>query len=107
MIDLVTLFVGLLTEHQDIRFSADQAVTSVEVEIDGKHIETMNVPPWKMKCDLGPELKPHLLTAIARNENDETVGRVQHGVNITFPEQEVKGVLVPYLDESPRLFVRS
>ncbi len=82
MIEFISLLLGLVSGSHPVEVNVVGAVASVELQLDGREVETLRRPPWRFDCDFGTALVPHELTAIARNAEGRELGRARHWVNL-------------------------
>ena len=81
MIEILTLFLGLYHGPQTVEVRVGESVAVVEFWLDGEAIGRVSQPPWAVRVDLGPDLEPHELIAIARDAEGGDVGRARRWVN--------------------------
>lgn len=86
---LVTRILGIVTGARAIEAQVEPGVHSVEIVVDGRRAEELRGAPWQAKIDFGAELAPHELTAIARNEYGNEVGRDTQFINLARPHAEL------------------
>ncbi len=84
MIEILTLFLGLYHGVQTVELEVGEPVAAVELRLDGEAAGTLSGPPWKLAVDLGPELTPHELIAVARDAEGRELGRARRWVNLEF-----------------------
>jgi len=65
-------------------------VVAVDVLLDGELVETLKRPPWRVRLDLGPELRPHLLEVVALDELYGELGRAEQRLNVPRDPVEVE-----------------
>jgi hypothetical protein len=90
---IVTRFLGLVAGEQNVALEAGPDVHSIELSVDGRRDVTLTKSPWKGKVDLGVDLEPHELTAIAFDAAGVEVGRDTQLLNIARPRAELQIVL--------------
>ena len=95
MIEIVTLFLGLVSGPQPVELAVGAPATAVEIRLDGELVERLTSPPWHLEVDFGEDLSPHELVAIARNEAGRELARVRRWINIDMPQAVVGGVEPP------------
>ena len=95
MIEIVTLFLGLVTGPQAVELQVGAPVGAVEVELDGELVEWLDGPPWRFEVDLGEALAPHELVAIAHDESGRELARARRWINIDMPRVEIDGQSPP------------
>lgn len=81
MIEFLTLFFGLVTGHQAVEVAVGPEVAAVELRLDGAPAATLAGPPWRAEIDLGAELAPHQLVAVALGAGGEEIARAHQGIN--------------------------
>lgn len=89
MITFVTLFLGLFLGVQPVEVRVDEEVAAVELFLDGEPAGRLRGPPWRRALDLGLELKPHLLEAVALDAEGREVARAERWINLPRPPAEV------------------
>lgn len=89
MIEFLTLFLGIVAGPQQVALLVDEQVSRVELRLDGESVAAAEQPPWEMKIDLGTELLPHLLEAVALDEDGQEIGRSKQLLNVPRPVAEV------------------
>jgi hypothetical protein len=95
MIEFVSLFLGLVAGPQTVEVSAAPGVAAVELRLDGRSLGVLRGPPWSLACDLGSELAPHLLTAVASDGAGREVGRVEQRLNVLRARAEARLAFAP------------
>ncbi len=95
MIELVSLFLGLLTGPQPVEVAAGDAVAAVELWLDGRQVARLEGPPRSTAIDLGPELSPHRLEARAFDAGGRPLERAQRLINISSSNYAVAIALDP------------
>ncbi len=78
----VSIFLSLVAGRQQVEVAVEGPVASVEIILDGRLLGTMQGDPWQLACDLGAELAPHELVAVARDENGDEVARDRQLLNL-------------------------
>jgi hypothetical protein len=89
----VTRFLGLVAGEQNVILEADASVRSIELRVDGRAELILEQPPWKGTLDLGPELRPREVTAIAFDGQGNEVGRETQFLNVARERAELEIVL--------------
>ncbi|MEM8933494.1 MAG: hypothetical protein AAGE94_20050 [Acidobacteriota bacterium] len=90
MIEFLTLMLGLMIGPQTIELSADPQVASIRLVLDGKTVGVLDDgPPWKATIELGAELRPRRLEALAFDRNGLRVGAAQQILNYLRPSHEI------------------
>jgi hypothetical protein len=85
----VTRLLGLMSGPRTIEMQVDPSVHAVEVLLDGKRTTTLRGAPWRTTIDFGPELAPHELTAIARDDGGRELAVDTQLVNLPRPPAEI------------------
>ncbi|HEY6843833.1 MAG TPA: hypothetical protein VI391_06670 [Thermoanaerobaculia bacterium] len=88
----ISLFLGLVSGKQMVELHADPAVTSIRILLANQEIARLTQPPWRQEIDLGPELTPRELTAIAYDDKGEEIGRASQILNLPRPPAEIEFV---------------
>ena len=88
-----TLFLGLVLGPQPVELVVGADVARVELFLDGELVGKRTGSPWEIPCDLGGELAPHELVAVARNSAGEELGRVRQWINLPTPEAQAAVVV--------------
>jgi len=96
-IAFATLFLGLTLGEHSVEVLVSHEVGRVEILFDGGAIATLDGPPWRAFCDLGQELAPRNLEAIAYDHAGEEIGRAKQWLNT--PRPPAQGRIL--LDEDP------
>ncbi|MFL6245684.1 MAG: hypothetical protein ACJ74H_06645 [Thermoanaerobaculia bacterium] len=84
---------GLAAGEQHVELQVDAQVRKVEVRRNGERVAVLTEPPWKTMVDLGPELLPQELTAIAFDAQGYERGRDTQTINVAHPPAEL-GILL-------------
>jgi hypothetical protein len=88
----VTRLLGLVSSTHELDVQADRSVRSVEILLDGRRVDILRGDWWKTTIDLGRELAPHELVAVARDEKGRELARDRQFLNVPRPQAEI-GVL--------------
>jgi len=89
----VSLFLGLTAGWQQVEVTVDRAVAVVELRLDGEPAARLEEPPWRVEIDLGPELAPQHLEALAFDGEGGELGRARQWINLPRQRQEVRLLL--------------
>ena len=81
MIEFVTLFLGLVAGPQVVEVAVAETAAAVEIRLEGRAIGRLEGPPWALEVDLGRELAPRRLEAVAYDAEGAEVGRVEQWLN--------------------------
>jgi hypothetical protein len=95
MIEIVSLFLGLVSGPQPVELAVGGRPAAVEIRLDGELVAGLTSPPWRFEIDLGEALAPHELVAIARDESGRELDRARRWVNIDMPLVEIDGRAPP------------
>jgi hypothetical protein len=94
MVEFITLFLGALTTGpRDVQMQVHQEVAAVELRLDGQVVASLRGEPWESKVDFGQELAPHLLEAVAYDDDTSEIGRTRQWINLTPKNTELTIVL--------------
>ncbi len=92
MIAFVTLFLGLVYGPVLVELSAAPAVSHIELFVDGNFVAEVR-SPWVTRIDLGPEIVPRELVAVARDGSGSQVGEARQWINRPRPGAEAGFVI--------------
>jgi hypothetical protein len=92
VIAFVTLFLGLFYGPAEIELSAAPGVERIELYVDGDLVSELT-GPWVAKLDLGPEIVPRELVAVAKDAGGRRVGEVRQWINRPRPGAEASFVV--------------
>lgn len=101
MIAFVTLLLGLISGVYPIQVNVGGPVAAVEFTLDGAPAGRIEGPPWVAKVDLGPDLRPRVLTARALDAEGREIARANQWLNLPRPPAEVDIVLESGPNGSP------
>ena len=82
MVEFLTLFFGLAAGPRVVELSVAGPVATVEIQLDGETLTTLDGEPWTFTCDLGKRFLPHDLVAIARDASGAEVDRAAQWINM-------------------------
>ena len=82
MVSFVSLFLGLVMGFQTVAVQVADPVARVTILLDGQAIASLEGPPWEKQIDLGPELVPHELTAVALDSTGTELDRATQWLNL-------------------------
>ena len=88
-----TLFLGLVAGMQTVSLQVSGPVHLVRVMLDGREVAVITQPPWKTNVDLGQDLVPRELAAVAFNKRGDEVARATQMLNLPRPTAEFEIVL--------------
>ncbi|MHB8800302.1 MAG: hypothetical protein ACYDBY_17785 [Thermoanaerobaculia bacterium] len=92
MIAFVTLFLGLFYGPAEIELSAAPGVARIELYVDGDLVSELT-GPWVAKFDLGQEIVPRELVAVAKDAEGRRVGEIRQWINRPRPGAEASFVV--------------
>ncbi len=102
MIEIVTLFLGLLVGPRPVELSVGETVAAVELSLDGRRVARLEGPPWSATVDLGPELIPHRLEARAFDAAGRPLERARRLINTSSSNYAAAVALDPPQGAAPR-----
>lgn len=85
MIQILALFLALATGVHPVELQVADPVTQVEISMDGEVAHVLEGPPWRFLLDLGHELLPHRLNAVALDSQGLEIGRTHRWINLSAP----------------------
>lgn len=80
MITFLTLFLGITTGGHTVALSASAEVARIELYVDGTRTVELG-PPWTATIDLGGEIAPRELVAVAFDGKGARLGEARQWVN--------------------------
>ncbi|MCM2270640.1 MAG: hypothetical protein NDJ75_11105, partial [Thermoanaerobaculia bacterium] len=89
MIAFATLLLGLVAGEVRIDLLVTPPARSIELFVDGRACGRRAAPPWTLRCDLGSELRPRRLVAVAYDGDGAELARAEQRLNIDRPEAEL------------------
>ncbi len=92
MVSFLTLFLGLWFGTGTVEMAAEPGVARVELYVDGR-LATEVGPPWQVRLDLGGEIAPHEIVAVAKDANGSRLGEARQWINRAGAESEARFVL--------------
>ncbi|MCP4898958.1 MAG: hypothetical protein GY906_18460 [bacterium] len=103
-IAFITMFLGLVVGQQPVELAVSgDRVAMVEIVLDGATVGRLEAPPWRYTCDLGSELLPHELVAIARDDEGNELIRTRQWINLPRDPAEATLVVGKELEGGRRL----
>ena len=93
MITFASLFLGLVLGSHSVEVLVDDSVAVVEIHLDGAPIALIEGAPWRIVADLGTELAPHRLEAIAFDAEGRELDRTQLWINMARAPAEARLLL--------------
>ncbi len=97
MVQFLSFFLGLVVGIQPIELSVSGPVARVEVVLDGEKVADISGQPWRTTVDLGPNLRPALLEAVAISQDGRQLNRDRRWLNL--PRSRAEAKLVPAMNE--------
>jgi hypothetical protein len=88
-----TFFLGLVAGTHTVALQVSGPVQLVRVMLDGREVAALTQPPWQTTVDLGREIVPRELTAVAFNKGGDEVARATQVLNLPRPTAEFEIVL--------------
>lgn len=82
MISIISLFLPLMVGVVPVELNVGDEVASVQILLDDKQVAELRGEPWEATCDLGQQLLPHRIDAVAFDASGKEVGRVSRWVNL-------------------------
>jgi hypothetical protein len=106
VIAFATLWLGLVTGAVPVELLAGPEVARVEVRLDGAPCATIAAPPWQGSCELGTEIAPHELVAVAFDGAGEELGEARQWLNLPRDPAELEVALQSEPGPPPKLVAR-
>ncbi len=101
MVSFVSLFLWLMTDIHPVKVAVGDNVATVEIFLDSEPIGVATGPDWEIPCDFGQKIRPHELTAVAKDDMGAEIGRARQLVNLPRADAEVEIVLEAAESETP------
>ncbi len=92
IVAFVTLLLGLTAGVRTVEVTAAEPVARIEMLLDGAAVGVLTGEPWSLAVDLGDELEPHHLVAIAHGRDGAELGRAEQWLNL--PRQAAEAQLL-------------
>jgi hypothetical protein len=96
MVTFLTLFLGLVAGNQQIQVAVSPDVARVQILVDERPLCEMAGEPWSAVCDLGHELRPREMVAVAYGRDGEEIARDHLVLNL--PQRTAEAKIVPEFD---------
>ncbi len=106
MIAFATLWLGLVTGAVPVELLAGPDVARVELRLDGAPCAAIAAPPWQASCDLGPEIAPHELVAVAFDSAGNQLAEARQWLNLPRDPAELEVALSTEPGPPPKLVAR-
>ena len=103
MVKFVSLFLGLVVGYQTVAVQVTDPVRFVQILLDGQEVGTLEAPLWRGQFDLGAELRPHELTAVAFDDQGVELDSSSQWLNL--PRQPAETTILLESDEETHLQV--
>ena len=81
MIRFLSLFLGLVYGELPMALEVSDEVARVELRLDGRAVAELTAPPWQVRVDVGPDLLPHELLAVAYGAGGEQLAEETQWLN--------------------------
>jgi hypothetical protein len=101
MIEFLTLFAGLVLGVQNVEVAVSGPVARVELRLNEEVLADIVGPPWIARVDLGRELHPAVLEAVAFDAAGRELDRA--GQRINLPGRRAEAEIVSIRDEDGRV----
>jgi hypothetical protein len=98
----LSLFFGLIRGHYPVELAVNGPAASVELLVDGRLFQRLQVAPWKTEVDFGPDLLPHQIVARALDEGGHEIARAEEWANLPHPLAKVEVLLEREKLEAPK-----
>ncbi len=82
IVAFVTMLLGLTAGVRTVEVAVAEPVARVEILFDGAAVGVITGEPWRLEVDLGDELAPHRLVAVARDAAGVELGRAEQWINL-------------------------
>lgn len=92
MTSFVTLILGIAYGTWTVELSASPQVARIDLYVDGK-LASEIAPPWKTEVDLGHEITPREMVAVARGVDGARLGEARQWINRAKAYAEARFVL--------------
>ncbi len=102
MIKFITLVLSLHVGILPVDIAVNAPVARLEMHLDGAKVGERTAPPWRFRVDLGRDLVPHRLEAVAFDERGKEIERISQWVNYARRSREASLLLEPSTDGKPR-----
>lgn len=96
-----TLFLALVVGTQTVKVEIEGEPERVLFMVDGVEKAADEAPPWRARVDFGDTLAPHVLDAVAFDDEGNEVGRSTQWVNLPRAEAVVEITLIRSDDGAP------
>jgi hypothetical protein len=106
VIAFATLWLGLVTGAVPVELLAGPDVARVEIRLDGAACAAIAAPPWQASCDLGPEIAPHELVAVAFDSAGNQLAEARQWLNLPRDPAELEVALSTEPGPPPKLVAR-
>ncbi len=94
MVEIISLFVGLVVGVHDVTVAISAPVSRVEIRLDGVQLAELTGPPWNAEVDLGGEPHPAELEAVAFDDSGRRLGRDRRWLNLSGARADAEIVAV-------------
>lgn len=85
LVAFASLWLGIVAGTVPVELLVPPDTARVEVLLDGRPAGVLTAPPWSLPIDLGAEIAPHELTAVATDAMGSELGRARQWLNLPRP----------------------
>ncbi len=85
LVAFASLWLGIVTGTVPVELLVPPETARVEVFLDGSPAGALAAPPWSLPVDLGDEIAPHELVAVAMDAEGAEIGRARQWLNLPRP----------------------
>ena len=102
MIAFITVLLGLVAGSQAVELTVGDGVAVVELRLDDLRVAVLRGPPWTAEIDLGSELAPHHLVAVAFDADGRETASAEQWINLPRPRSRIELLPESAPGEPPR-----
>jgi hypothetical protein len=85
MVAFASLWLGVVAGNVPVELLVPPDTARVELFLDGRPAGVLAAAPWKLPVDLGEEIAPHELVAVATDAAGAEIGRARQWLNLPQP----------------------
>ncbi|HEX9667964.1 MAG TPA: hypothetical protein VGC93_00650 [Thermoanaerobaculia bacterium] len=85
MVAFASLWLGVVAGNVPVELLVPPDTARVELFLDGRPAGVLAAAPWKLPVDIGEELAPHELVAVATDAAGGEIGRARQWLNLPQP----------------------
>lgn len=85
LVAFASLWLGIVTGTVPVELLVPPETARVELLLDGNRAGLLTGPPWSLPVDLGAEIAPHELVAVASDAAGNELGRARQWLNLPRP----------------------